>query len=136
MARERTYGWTPEQMARINARREARGQQPYIDKNMGREDYAKKYLAESDSYSGKKRGAEVIPEEDDNEVSLTDRQAERKKAFREKFKPTTSLKPQTSLASNKAIRDEEFNRRFGRKSTGVNPETVGGAYRRVIGQIS
>lgn len=119
-------------MARINARREARGQQPLIDRKMGREDYAQRYIAEESSYLGRKRGEEVGSKDDENEMSLEERQAERTKSFREKFKPTTSLKPKTSLASNKAIRDEEFNRRFGRSPKGVSTPAVQDSYNRMV----
>jgi hypothetical protein len=46
----RSYGWSPEQMARINARREARGADLYIDKKMGGEDYMNRYESESGKY--------------------------------------------------------------------------------------
>ena len=128
MAREGRYGWTPRQMERINARRAARGQEQLRNVNY-----------EGSHGGGRMNRKEQPPkpiQDDEEEVSLAERQAERTKAFREKFKPTPSLTPQTSLASNKAMRDEEFNRRFGRKQTGVNPETVGGAYRKVIGSMA
>jgi hypothetical protein len=49
----RDYGWSPEQMARINARREARGKDLYIDKDMGGEDYMNRYKSESGKYGAK-----------------------------------------------------------------------------------
>jgi hypothetical protein len=49
----RNYGWSPEQMARINARREARGADLYIDKKMGGEDYMNRYESESGKYGAK-----------------------------------------------------------------------------------
>lgn len=49
---DRSYGWSPEQMARINARREARGQDPYIDRRM-REDegYRSEYTTAGEDYA-------------------------------------------------------------------------------------
>jgi len=37
------YGWTPQQMAKVNSRREARGQQPLLDNKMGDEEYMNQY---------------------------------------------------------------------------------------------
>lgn len=100
MARERTYGWTPEQMARINALREARGQNPYIDKNMGREDYSRRYIYEAESRSAGKRGtASGDQVKDEEEMSLADKQAERTKKFREKFAPKGSMAAEYGVKS-------------------------------------
>ena len=57
MARERTYGWSPEQMARINARRDARGQDPYEDRRM-REDqgYRSAYTTAGEDYAKRQSG--------------------------------------------------------------------------------
>jgi hypothetical protein len=49
----RNYGWSPEQMARINARRQAKGKDLYIDKDMGGEDYMNRYESESGKYGSK-----------------------------------------------------------------------------------
>ena len=51
----RNYGWSPEQLARINARREARGQDLYIDKKMGGLDYMDKYKKGSLEYAERKQ---------------------------------------------------------------------------------
>jgi hypothetical protein len=57
MAVERKYGWSPKQMAQINAQRKARGQDPYIDKRM-REDegYRFAYTTASEDYANRQAG--------------------------------------------------------------------------------
>ena len=48
---QRTYGWSPKQMARINSRREARGQKPYIDSRMKSDaSYNQEYQEGEDDY--------------------------------------------------------------------------------------
>jgi len=49
----RDYGWSPEQMARINARRQTKGKDLYIDKDMGGGDYMNRYESESGKYGAK-----------------------------------------------------------------------------------
>jgi len=49
---ERTYGWSPKQMVRINAQREARGQDPYVDARMKSDAaYREQYQQAGDDYS-------------------------------------------------------------------------------------
>ena len=68
MARERTYGWSPEQMARINAQRQARGQDPYEDKRM-REDkeYRSAYTTAGEDYSKRQSGMQQRQRDRDTE---------------------------------------------------------------------
>lgn len=69
MKRPAQYGWSPEQLARINARREARGQQSLLDTKMGRGDYVDRYAAENEKYSRKKGMAPAEMEEEDMPLS-------------------------------------------------------------------
>lgn len=57
MAKERKYGWSPKQLAQINAQRQARGQDPYIDRRM-REDegYSSAYTSASEDYAKRQAG--------------------------------------------------------------------------------
>ena len=49
---QRTYGWSPKQMAQINSQREARGQKPYIDSRMKSDaSYNQEYQEAGDEYS-------------------------------------------------------------------------------------
>lgn len=112
-------------MERINERRKARGREEL--RNVAYQGREPKSRAEAEQPKPM--------EDEEEEMSLTERQAERTKAFREKFKPTTSLRPRTSLASNKAIRDEEFNRRFGRGPKGISTPTTQGAMNRIMGTV-
>lgn len=68
MARERTYGWSPKQLAQINARREARGQDPYIDRRM-REDegYSSAYTTASEDYSKRQAGIQQRQQDRDRQ---------------------------------------------------------------------
>jgi hypothetical protein len=68
MARERTYGWSPKQLAQINARREARGQDPYIDRRM-REDagYRSDYTTASEDYANRQAGIQQRQQDRDTE---------------------------------------------------------------------
>lgn len=92
MAKAGSYGWTPEQLARINARREVSGKQPYIDKRMQEQDYAMKYLGETDMYSKRKKpSGQASPDENEEEMSLAERQAKRTNEFREQFSPKGSM---------------------------------------------
>ena len=96
MARERTYGWSPEQLARINARREARGQEAYIDKRFSDKDYAKRYIGQSESYAAKMgKGISPIAMQDNQngieKLSMEKEAEERTKKFREKFGPAGSM---------------------------------------------
>jgi hypothetical protein len=51
----RTYGWTPDQMARINARREKQGQGAYEDSRMRSDgDYSSSYSNEYEKYTARK----------------------------------------------------------------------------------
>lgn len=92
MARERNYGWSPEQLARINARREARGQDLYIDKKMGGVDYMDKYKSESEKYAAKATQSKpAFPSERPQKISLKDRAKARTEEFAKKFKPKGSM---------------------------------------------
>ena len=92
MAKIGSYGWSPEQLARINARREASGRTAYLDKRMQDQDYSRRYLDEANSYINKsKQIAPTSPEDDEKEMSLVERQAQRTKKFREQFSPKGSM---------------------------------------------
>lgn len=89
MARERNYGWSPEQMARINARREARGADLYIDKRMGNEDYMDKYKSEAGRYAERKNKSKpAFPSERPSALD----QYKGQKGLRERMAEKGSLK--------------------------------------------
>jgi len=83
--RERNYGWSPRQLARVNARREARGRDVLVDRKLNEPDYAQKYLNEEESYAAKKQARESVGQEDEDEGSLAERQADRTRRFKERF---------------------------------------------------
>lgn len=99
---ERTYGWSPEQLARINVRREARGKEAYIDSRFDDPEYAKRYIGQSESYAEKMRkrigtsnqtpSTMPLPAGgEEPELSLKDRSAKRTEDFRKKFAPTNAM---------------------------------------------
>lgn len=157
MKRARTYGWSPEQLARINARREARGQEAYIDKRFSDQDYAKRYTGESESYAAKKNKPAMSRPVGDGmeEMSLKDRQAKRTADFRKQFSPDgsmnaeskartadfrknfnqspSSLNQPSSMESRRAIADEEFRRKMGRGAKGISTPMTKSAMDRVMG---
>jgi hypothetical protein len=103
MARERNYGWSPEQLARINARREARGQDLYIDKKMGGVDYMDKYKSESEKYASKATQSKpAFPSERPQKISLKDRTKARTEEFAKRFKPKGSMGIEKSVQSEAA----------------------------------
>jgi hypothetical protein len=76
---QRKYGWSPKQMARINAQREARGQTPYVDKRMESDEaYREQYQQAGDDYSSfQKKIAE-------RNAMQSSAQEDRNKAFAER----------------------------------------------------
>lgn len=106
MAKIGSYGWTPKQMERINARRIDRGEQPLVNlRNIEtEEDYetAQNLIARSNE----KRKPVVM--QDEEEKSLKQRASERAEAFKSKFQPSDSLKslrtqPKTEVRKSKGI---------------------------------
>jgi hypothetical protein len=141
MARKRTYGWSPEQLARINARREARGQEAYIDKRFNDPDYAKRYIGESESYAAKKNkpATPAFPskrpsalDQYKGQKSVTDRMAERPSALGNQ-PSSISLNQQDSMASRRAIADEEFRKKFGKGQKGISTPMTKSAMAKIMG---
>ena len=86
------YGWTPQQMARINSRREAKGQQPLLDNKMDDEEYMNQYDSYSqpkskNDYSGIPRSQYDI----ENEAPLEDKMSSMQSSFRERFRKNKML---------------------------------------------
>ena len=121
MAKIGSYGWTPKQMERINARRMERGREPLINlRNIQtEEDYksAQNLIARSNE----KRKPVVM--QDEEEKSLKQRTAERTEDFKSKFKPSDSMKSSKERTS-------DFRNRFQEKlsggSLGKQPRTAVG----------
>jgi len=133
MARKRTYGWSPEQLARINARREARGQEAYIDKRFSDEDYAKRYIGQSESYAAKKNKP-AMPESTSERPSALDQYKEQK-SLRDRMaeRPSALGNQPSSMESRRAIADEEFRRKTGRGAKGISTPMTKDAMDRVMG---
>jgi hypothetical protein len=91
------YGWSSKQMARVNARREARGQEP-LEFNPPSERAASRYAEEYERYGRRRRGVE---EEDDETqvVSKTPRLEEYKKMLADREKEKAIAKAPRVLSS-------------------------------------
>jgi hypothetical protein len=133
MAKPRNYGWSPEQMARINARREARGKDLYIDKKMGGADYMNKYESESGKYRAK--SAQAKPAFPSERPSALD-QYKGQKGLRERMAERGSLKDEmeeknrASQVGRAVESEDEKRKRKGGKGIGT-PNTLQGSYNRV-----
>jgi hypothetical protein len=135
MARERTYGWSPEQLARVNARREARGQEAYVDERFNDRDYSQRYTDESESYSSKKqRGPSTLPKVEEPRKSLFGTREERNADFKKRFESRfTDMGKPSTMPSNRAIKDEEFRRKTGKGAKGISTPMTKDAMERVMG---
>jgi hypothetical protein len=87
-----SYGWTPQQMERVNARRQARGQEQLLNANTGNQEGAdnyNKYYGEVQKKSNKPVGITKskydIDKEKESGTSLSKRIKGRDTAFEEKF---------------------------------------------------
>ena len=132
MKRAGNYGYSPEQLARINERRQAKGRDILVDKKFDDPDYAKRYTSESKSYAEKKNkpATPAFPSERPSALdqykgqkSLTDRMAERPSA----------LNQQDSMASRRAIEDEEFRRKAGRGAKRISTPMTKSAMEKIMG---
>jgi len=125
MAKKGSYGWSPRQMERINARRANRGQEKLINVNNYEEEdqpqpqpqpqpqrkpaFPSERPSALDQYKGQK--------------SLSDRMAERPSA----------LGQPSSMESRREIADEEFRRKTGRGAKGISTPMTKSAMDRVMG---
>jgi hypothetical protein len=83
------YGWTPQQMARVNAQREARGQAPLASYNKAQDtqEYDNYYneIKKRAGSSGIKKSQYDIDKEKESGTSISKGIKERDTAFEEKF---------------------------------------------------
>ena len=87
MAKIGSYGWSPRQMERINARRAARGKEQLINIRNPITEEQYNMVLKGKSQPAKKMEAE----EEEPEMSLKKRAEERTKKFMEKFTPKGSM---------------------------------------------
>ena len=124
------YNWSPQQMARVNAQREARGQAPLASYNGAQEsqDYDQYYnqIKNRKVGSGIKKSQYDIDKEEESDISIKDRLAKmssdrskqreaEQNAFREKFRKQQML-PQGMLNMRGAVSTpigESYSRMFG-----------------------
>jgi hypothetical protein len=100
------YGWTPQQMARVNAQREARGQAPLASYSGTQDtsDYDQYYneIKKRQGSGGTKKSQYDIDKEKESDIPLKDRigsmgaasqkkKEDEQKAFREKFRKQQML---------------------------------------------
>jgi hypothetical protein len=94
MAKIGQYNWSPRQMERINARREARGRESLVNlKNIKtEEDLQKAQNLVASSKDTRKPVKPVNPElDEENQSSMLEEAKRRTEAFRAKFKPEGSM---------------------------------------------
>jgi hypothetical protein len=113
MKRAGDYGYSPRQLARINARRQAKGRDILVDKKFGDPDYEQEYLEEEEEYAEKK-----------NKPAMP--------AFPSKRPSALDNRP-PSMESRRAIADEEFRRKTGRGAKGISTPMTKSAMERVMG---
>ena len=153
MKRAADYAYSPEQLARINERRQARGRDILVDKKFNDPDYAKRYTSESESYAAKKNksATPAFPSERPSALdqykgqkSLADRMAERPSALdqykgqksvtdRMAERPSALGNQPSSMESRRAIADEEFRKKFGKGQKGISTPMTKSAMERVMG---
>jgi hypothetical protein len=89
------YGWNPQQMARVNAQREARGQAPLVSYNGAQEspDYEQYYnqIKRNQGNYGIKKSQYDIDKEKEKGTSISGRIKERDTTFEEKFRKKQML---------------------------------------------
>ena len=89
------YNWTPQQMARVNAQREARGQAPLASYNGAQDtsDYDQYYneIKKRQGGGGIKKNQYDIDKEKEKGTSISDRIKGRDSAFEEKFRKKQML---------------------------------------------
>jgi hypothetical protein len=126
----RHFNWSPEQMARVNARREARGKDLYIDKRMDSDDYMDRYEPEKERY-GKKENqrkpsfSTYRPSALDqykSQKGLGERMAERRSDFKSKFKPSGSMAIEKNVASEAT--------KLNKRGKGISTPSLQGSFNR------
>ena len=133
--RPRNYGWSPEQLARINARREARGQDLYIDEKMGGLDYMDKYKKESLEYAERKQKNQNKPAFSSERFSPLSQYTGRE-SLRDKMSALPSIRERMQNESrlkqvSRAVESEDEKRkRKGGMGVGT-PNTLQDSYNRV-----
>jgi hypothetical protein len=112
MASPRNYGWTPEQLARINSVRQSKGQKPFIDTKMSDPDYQDRYSEKAKTYEAKNNNSGSVDNSERLSISermekekinrLSDRGA-REQKFRNKF--NNPKQPMNKGVSTPIIKD-------------------------------
>ena len=112
MARRREYGWNPKVMARINARNISAGRKQYIDSRMNDdENYRSKYDEEMARLAGGQK-AKATPAFPSDRPSALDQYKGQKSLRNRMAERPSALGQPSSMASRRAIADEEFKKKF------------------------
>jgi hypothetical protein len=132
MAKIGQYNWSPRQMERINARREARGRESLVNlKNIKtEEDLQKAQNLVASSKDTRKPVKPVNPElDEENKSSMLEEAKRRTEAFRAKFKPEGSMAAEYGVKSSlpSALKNGF--------SKGVSIPTTKFAMDRIIGSV-
>ena len=119
MAKIGSYGWTPKQMERINARRMERGREPLI--NLRNIETEEDYKAAQNLIARSNEKRKPVVMQDEEEKSLKQRASERAEAFKSKFKPSDSFK---SSEERTADFRKKFQEKLSSGSLGKKPRTA------------
>jgi hypothetical protein len=133
MKRAGNYGYSPEQLARINARRQARGRDILVDKKFNDPDYEKRYTGESESYAAKKNKPATPAFPSERPSALDQYKGQKSLSDRMEERPSALGNQPSSMESRRAIADEEFRRKTGRGQKGISTPMTKSAMERVMG---
>jgi hypothetical protein len=133
MKRAGNYGYSPEQLARINARRQARGRDILVDKKFNDPNYEKRYIGESESYAAKKNKP-AMPESTSERPSALD-QYKKQKSLSDRMaeRPSALGNQPSSMESRRVIADEEFRKKFGKGQKGISTPMTKSAMAKIMG---
>ena len=133
MKRAADYAYSPEQLARINERRQARGRDILVDKKFNDPDYAKRYTSESESYAAKKNKSATPAFPSERPSALDQYKGQKSLADRMAERPSALGNQPSSMESRRAIADEEFRKKFGKGQKGISTPMTKSAMERVMG---
>ena len=130
MKRAGNYGYSPKQLARINARRQAKGRDILVDKKFGDPDYEQEYLEEEEEYAEKKnKPAMPTTNDGSRNMLLEGDERERAKKFNERFRPSGSMKAEAEDRTKKYkesfAKEGSMAARYGYKSSFPTPISKG-----------
>jgi hypothetical protein len=126
MATYGKYGWTPEQMERINARRAAGGRDKLV--NLNNPQYEEESYETEERPQAKRKPAFPTDrpsalDQYKGQKGLGERMAERRSDFKSKFKPAGAMAIEKNVASEAA--------KLNKRGKGISTPSIQGSYNRI-----